>query len=84
MDGFLEVLADQPPGPPPPARLAAQLRAWHARSGGAALPPAVLHRGIVCWSRLHGLLMLELDGHVGSMGLDPALLYRAEVDALAG
>jgi AcrR family transcriptional regulator len=78
MDVFLAALADLPPGPPPPAPLAAQLRAW----GGTDLPPAVLHRGLTCWSRLHGLVMLELDGHLTATGIDPALLYRAEVDAL--
>jgi AcrR family transcriptional regulator len=83
MDVILDVVAALPPWPPPPAPLAAQLRAWHARGGGGDLAPAVLHRGVVCWSRLHGLLMLELDGHLASTGLDPALLYRFEVDALA-
>jgi Tetracyclin repressor-like, C-terminal domain len=44
----------------------------------------VLRRGIACWTRLHGLLPLELEGHFASMNVDPALLYRAEVDDLIG
>ncbi|QRK09922.1 WHG domain-containing protein [Archangium violaceum] len=36
------------------------------------------------WTRLHGLLSLELLGHFAVMGIDPALLYTAEVDALLG
>ncbi|MDQ6669426.1 MAG: TetR/AcrR family transcriptional regulator [Chloroflexota bacterium] len=65
-----------------PAELDAPLQAWHRRSGGPALPSATLLRGIRCWTRLHGVLSLELDGHLISAGLDPGLLYKAEVDSL--
>jgi hypothetical protein len=34
-------------------------------------------RGVIFWSRLHGLISLELDRHLVSMQLDPELLYRA-------
>ncbi|WP_329192187.1 MULTISPECIES: TetR/AcrR family transcriptional regulator [unclassified Streptomyces] len=34
------------------------------------------------WTRLHGILSLELSGHFAGMGLDPALLYEAELDLL--
>jgi hypothetical protein len=30
------------------------------------------------------VLSLELDGHLTATGVDPALLYQAEVDILAG
>ena len=36
------------------------------------------------WTRLHGALSLELSGHFTGMGIDPAQLYAAEVDAMAG
>ena len=78
MDVILAALAKRPPAPPPPAALAEQLRAW----GGSELPPERLQRGLTTWSRLHGLIMLELDGHLGETGVDPALLFRAEVRAL--
>lgn len=32
------------------------------------------------WSRVHGLVSLEIEGNFASMGLDPAPLY----DALSG
>jgi AcrR family transcriptional regulator len=80
MDVFLDALAGLPSLPGPPARLSAQLEAW----GGSTYPAAVLRRGIACWTRLHGLLALELEGHFASMNVDPALLYRAEVDDLIG
>jgi len=86
MDVFLRVLgAAGGPGPEPavPPGLGAQLEAWHARSGAPALPPATLMRAVAAWTRLHGVLSLELGGHLASTGIDPALLYQAEVDHLA-
>jgi AcrR family transcriptional regulator len=65
-----------------PASLDAQLQAWHRRSGAPALSSSVLYRGIVCWTRLHGVLSLELEGQLGATTIDPALIYRAEVEAL--
>jgi AcrR family transcriptional regulator len=68
----------------PPAALRGELNAWTKRVGGQQLPPAVLLRGVVFWSRLHGLVSLELDRHLGSMQLDPELLFRAELAELGG
>ncbi len=87
MDSFLSVLAamgGSRPGPAVPPGLRAQLEAWHARSGASALPPAALLPALLAWTRLHGVLSLELDGHLTATGIDPALLYQAEVDLLAG
>ncbi|MEU6065397.1 TetR/AcrR family transcriptional regulator [Streptomyces sp. NPDC047082] len=55
-------------------------RQWAA---GHPAPPAALHRALVCWTRLHGHLSLELAGHFTGMGFDPELLFAAEVDELA-
>jgi AcrR family transcriptional regulator len=66
----------------PPAALRAELDTWTKRVGGQRLSPAVLLRGVVFWSRLHGLVSLELDHHLASMQLDPELLYRAELAEL--
>lgn len=54
-------------------------RQWAA---GHPAPPAALHRGLALWTRLHGVLSLELAGHFNGMGFDPALLYAAELDDL--
>jgi AcrR family transcriptional regulator len=56
-------------------------RAW---AGGHPAPPAVLRRALAFWTRLHGVLSLELAGHFTGMGFDPALLFAAELDALTG
>jgi len=45
-------------------------------------PPAALHRALTYWTRLHGVLSLELAGHFTGMGFDPALLFTAELDDL--
>lgn len=47
-----------------------------------AAPPAALRRALTFWTRLHGVLSLELAGHFTGMDFDPALLYAAELDAL--
>ncbi|UXI83153.1 WHG domain-containing protein, partial [Streptomyces vinaceusdrappus] len=41
-----------------------------------------LHRALSFWTRLHGVLSLELAGHFAGMGFDPALLFAAELDDL--
>jgi len=61
--------------------LDAQFTAW-ARETDQQIPGPVLQRGVVWWTRLHGLLSLEIEGHFASMGFDPALLYDAEVETL--
>jgi hypothetical protein len=68
----------------PPAGLRSELETWTQRVGGPHLTPAILRRGVVFWSRLHGLLSLELDRQLASMQLDPEPLYRAELAQLGG
>jgi Tetracyclin repressor-like, C-terminal domain len=87
MNVILRAIADLPAKQRPtgvrPPKLKAQLELW-GRRADQSYPPAVLLHGVVFWSRLHGLLMLELDGHLRSMGLGGDLLYKAELDALVG
>jgi hypothetical protein len=79
IDGLPEA---RKPNPKVPAGLRAELETWMQRVGGQQLPPATLLRGVIFWSRLHGLVSLELDHHLASMRLDPELLYRAELAEL--
>lgn len=65
-----------------PAALAHQLEQWHERSGRAELPAPALRQGVELWTRLHGLVSLELEGSFAAMGLDPGLLYDSEVTDL--
>lgn len=56
-------------------------RVW---ADGHPATPADLHRALAFWTRLHGVLSLELAGHFVGMGFDPARFFAAEVDALVG
>lgn len=55
-------------------------RAW---AHGHPAPPAVLHRALSFWTRLHGVLSLELAGHFAGMRFDPDPLLDEEIAGLA-
>lgn len=90
MSAFLSVLDESSADLPPVDRswqsadspFARQLQAWAAARGEGGLNPAVLLTGLRAFTRLHGVLSLEVAGQFGPMGFDPALLYRAEVESL--
>jgi AcrR family transcriptional regulator len=84
LDAIERLPGTRKPRAEPPAHLRAELDAWTERVGGPRLAPAILLRGVTFWSRLHGLVSLELDRHLASMQLDPELLYRAELAELGG
>jgi AcrR family transcriptional regulator len=46
------------------------------------VPTASLHRALAFWTRLHGVLSLELAGHFVGMKFDPGLLIDDELAAL--
>jgi AcrR family transcriptional regulator len=62
--------------------LASQIQAWGQRARPPDLPTGQLYLGLLTWTRLHGLISLELGHHLASTGVDPALLYEAEVQSL--
>ncbi|WP_440902239.1 TetR/AcrR family transcriptional regulator [Actinosynnema sp.] len=64
------------------AELDVQLASWVAARGGGEMPPSVPLTALRAWTRLHGVLSLEVSGQFGLMGFDPALLYGAEVESL--
>ena len=68
---------------PEEGNLRRQLTAWGERMGYDGLTPRQLHWGLVVWSRLHGHLSLEVTGQFALTGVDPELLFDAEVEALA-
>jgi AcrR family transcriptional regulator len=84
MDVFLAVLGQF--GPPAdaglPDGLEQQLRTWARRSPGPAWPAGTLYLALSWWSRLHGLVSLELGHHLHATGIDPGLLFQAEVQTL--
>ncbi|CAM4189179.1 TetR/AcrR family transcriptional regulator [Kibdelosporangium persicum] len=43
------------------------------------LSPAAMALALRVWGRMHGLVTLEVFGHLGSVSNDPAAVYRAEM-----
>jgi AcrR family transcriptional regulator len=63
-----------------PTKLDQQLAQWAGRRGEpTATAPLVLRLGVLTWTRLHGIVGLELAGVFGDMGLDAGLLLEAEI-----
>jgi len=52
----------------------------------AAAPPSgpdqAVWRSLTFWTRLHGVISLEVAGHFNGMPFDPALLYAEEVESV--
>jgi AcrR family transcriptional regulator len=66
---------------PDPA-LDTALQSWAERSQLTQYPRSVLLLGLTAWTRLHGIMSLELGGHLPATGIDAGLLYAAEVDSI--
>lgn len=84
MTSLLDASAEAPsdgPATPFAARLEGLGREW---ADGHPAPPAALRRALAFWTRLHGVLSLELAGHFTNMGFDPAHLFTAELTTLTG
>ncbi|WNM29043.1 TetR/AcrR family transcriptional regulator [Streptomyces sp. Li-HN-5-11] len=72
------------PSDGPATEFDAHLQGHRDWADGRPAPPATLRRALTFWTRLHGVLSLELAGHFTGMGFDPARLFAAELDGLAG
>ena len=66
--------------PPMSPALAEMLENWRQFSHG--LPAEVLYLGLVIWSRVHGLVMLEIGNQMPSFITDPGEIFRREIAAL--
>jgi len=82
---LLDAFAEFGAGPGPVQEAAAALdrdlavhREWAADHPAAA---DALRRALTFWTRLHGVISLEVAGHFSGMKFNPALLYAAEADA---
>lgn len=78
---LLEVLTstrDRPSGSVP-KELADQLRRWARSRNVSDTLPEVALRAVILWSRVHGLVSLEIEDNFTSMGLDPQLVFNAAV-----
>jgi AcrR family transcriptional regulator len=80
--GALRELGDGPAAPPPEP-LASQLTAW-TQAQDPGIDPATALRAVLIWSRLHGLVSLEIAGNFTSMGIDPGQIFEAQLATLTG
>jgi AcrR family transcriptional regulator len=62
----------------PSAQLKSMLEAWYQFIGNVA-EIEVLYVAYIVWSRVHGLMMLELGGQLPSFFTDPGEIFRREV-----
>jgi AcrR family transcriptional regulator len=66
---------------PPAQPLASQLAAW-AQPHHPGMNAAVALQAVLAWSRLHGIVSLEIAGNFASMGLDPDQLFEIQLVTL--
>jgi AcrR family transcriptional regulator len=59
-----------------------ELAHWGNRSANSPHDPRVLLVGLLAWTRVHGIISLEIEGFFEQVGVDPARLYEAEIDHL--
>ena len=59
-------------------KLKSMLTTWQKFEGGSDLE--VLYLALVIWSRVHGLVMLEIGNHIPSFIDDPAELFKREIN----
>jgi AcrR family transcriptional regulator len=58
--------------------LKSTLEAWQKSGGDADIE--VLYLTAIIWSRVHGLVMLEIGHHIPSVFTDPGEIFRREID----
>jgi len=59
-------------------KLKSMLTTWQKFEGGSDLE--VLYLALVIWSRVHGLVMMEIGNHIPSFIDDPAELFKREIN----
>jgi AcrR family transcriptional regulator len=65
----------------PPQPLASQLAAW-VQPHHPGIDPATALHAVLTWSRLHGIVSLEITGNFASIGLDPGQLFETQLATL--
>jgi AcrR family transcriptional regulator len=60
-----------------------ELEEWGKRQGSdTEYDEGVLLLGLAAWTRLHGIISLEIEGFFSQIGVDPARIFDSEVDHL--
>lgn len=80
MTVLIEAFSALPPTKPTP--FDTHLNKHRQWAANRSIPTTTLHRAVSFWTRVHGVLSLELAGHFTGMGFDPALLFTDELNTL--
>jgi AcrR family transcriptional regulator len=64
------------------SELRRELVTWSNGSEDSPHDPRVLSLGLFAWTRIHGIISLEIEGFFKQIGIEPARIFRAEVDHL--
>jgi AcrR family transcriptional regulator len=64
------------------SELRSELAHWGNGSEDSPHDPRVLFLGLLAWTRIHGIISLEIEGFFEQIGIDPARIFEAEVDHL--
>jgi AcrR family transcriptional regulator len=81
--GLADIDANRPGPTVQNASLRREVQRWgKVRAGGQLSDPGLLLLGLLTWSRLHGIVSLEIEGFYEQVGVDPGLLYEAEIQHL--
>jgi AcrR family transcriptional regulator len=79
----LDELGDSTPPTVSDAVLGRELKQWGERQGSHAEDEGgALLLGMVAWTRLHGIVSLEIEGFFLQVEVDPARLFDSEIDHL--
>jgi AcrR family transcriptional regulator len=84
---LLAGLADLEPNKPGPkvtdGALRSEIQQWgKIRAGDQVKDPGTLLLGLLAWSRLHGIISLEIEGFYDQVGVSAELLYESEIQHL--
>jgi AcrR family transcriptional regulator len=64
------------------SELRRELAQWGNGSEASPHDPRVLFLGLLAWTRIHGIISLEIEGFFEQIGIEPGRLFKAEVDHL--
>jgi len=81
-DGASATREDAAATPPTDRDVVRAVSEWARRSGLEGIPVEVLALALATWTRLHGVISLELGGHLEATGIGGAVLFGAEVDTI--
>jgi AcrR family transcriptional regulator len=63
-------------------KVSAAFTRWAEQADLATVPADVLALAFLSWTRLHGIISLELGGHLAATGIGADLLFESEIETI--